>query len=63
MARGGWGLYVTRNRPWFQLANQETTLGNASGYPRKYTDVYLVSPMIDLRQTPLPTVPVLKAVE
>jgi hypothetical protein len=29
VARGGWGLYVTRNRPWFQLANQETTLGNA----------------------------------
>jgi len=29
VARGGWGLYVTRNRPWFQLANQQTTLGNA----------------------------------
>jgi hypothetical protein len=27
--RGGWGLYVTRNRPWFQVRAQNQTLNSA----------------------------------
>jgi hypothetical protein len=27
--RGGWGMYVTRNRPWFQARAQNQTLSNA----------------------------------
>ena len=27
--RSGWGLYVTRNRPWFQLTAQDQVLGSA----------------------------------
>ena len=29
VGRGGWGLYVTRNRPWFQLTAQDMVLGSA----------------------------------
>lgn len=29
VVRGGWGLYVTRNRPWFQLTAQDQVLGSA----------------------------------
>jgi outer membrane receptor protein involved in Fe transport len=29
VGRGGWGLYITRNRPWFQLTAQDQVLGSA----------------------------------
>lgn len=29
VGRAGWGLYVTRNRPWFQLTAQDQVLGSA----------------------------------
>jgi outer membrane receptor protein involved in Fe transport len=29
VARGGWGVYVTRNRPWFDATVQDMTIGGA----------------------------------
>lgn len=29
VARGGWGVYVTRNRPYFQMTTQDRTIGGA----------------------------------
>jgi Carboxypeptidase regulatory-like domain len=29
VARGGWGIYVTRNRPWFDATVQDMTIGGA----------------------------------
>lgn len=28
VGRAGWGMYITRNRPWFQLTDQDSVLGS-----------------------------------